>query len=499
MSISHPNRNSPQPHKPQAERLWEQACIYRDAFGWSIIPVKADKAPLGEWKQYQSEVADPLLMKPLYLNPRAAGIAVVTGPVSGDLICRDFDRPELYERWKKENPQLADTLPTVITPNGFHVYGIWHEPIRVEYVGDGEGEVRGEGGYNLLPPTHLGAGNVYRWIIPPEHGDLRALSSSEFATLSPNSATTKPRKRNVNAKPSSKKSSQGISTLSKADIRSLLETVSDAEYRRRGHEPMRMIEIQEQSDVEELPVHSNDSTEWTEKTKKAEETEKAESAEIQNEDTCQEGGADRGAAVSLTFRLNGEEYEREDLASIINEAIHMTLPQSEGTRNRKLFALARRLVAIGGRGVENAGAWMPFVREWHRRAEPNIRTKSWAVTWVEFLNGYGKVKVAHDEDAVSDAVQQADEAGIPPEVSGEERDVQRLASVCRELQRLDETVPFFLSCRRAAAFLGCDHRVANAYLRYLVINLELLEEVQKGGAGELKGKATRYRYLGQMG
>ncbi|MHC4498370.1 MAG: bifunctional DNA primase/polymerase, partial [Planctomycetota bacterium] len=85
-------------------------------------------------------------------------IAVVLGPVSGDLVCRDFDSMAEYERWKQGYPELAKTLPTDRTADGMHVYfqarveGIMHVD---------NGELRGSRCYCLLPPSVHPDGPTY--------------------------------------------------------------------------------------------------------------------------------------------------------------------------------------------------------------------------------------------------------------------------------------------------------------------------------------------------
>jgi hypothetical protein len=98
-------------------------------------------------------------------------MAVILGPVSGDMVCRDYDLAESYERWKQEFPTLAVSLPTVKTSRGYHVY-FRCSGIGIERFTDGE--LRGAGHYCLLPPSILAKGSGrYEWIVPlPNDEDL---------------------------------------------------------------------------------------------------------------------------------------------------------------------------------------------------------------------------------------------------------------------------------------------------------------------------------------
>ena len=69
----------------------------------------------------QSRATEARLTK-WFGNGQDVGLAVVFGPVSGGLVCRDFDTMEGYERWAADHPDLAKTLPTVATARGRHVY-----------------------------------------------------------------------------------------------------------------------------------------------------------------------------------------------------------------------------------------------------------------------------------------------------------------------------------------------------------------------------------------
>jgi hypothetical protein len=148
--------------------LLDAALAYA-ARGWSIIPTRAKKARF-RWKQFQMERADEKLLRD-WLGGRFAdidGIAVVCGRVSGELVVRDFDDEHSYHRWAEAYPRLAQRLPTTRTHRGYHVYGVATAGI----VKLRDGELRGEGGYCLLPPSSHPSGSTYRWVNPLPEGRL---------------------------------------------------------------------------------------------------------------------------------------------------------------------------------------------------------------------------------------------------------------------------------------------------------------------------------------
>ncbi len=75
----------------------------------------------------------------------------------------------------------------------------------------------------------------------------------------------------------------------------------------------------------------------------------------------------------------------------------------------------------------------------------------------------------------------------------DQSEVQRLVSLCRELQRSAGNNPFYLACRKAGELLGVGRDKAHRWL-FLLMQDRLLEEVCKGDFKT--GRASRYRYLG---
>ena len=99
-----------------------------------------------------------------FSTPLVTGVAVILGRVSGDLCCRDFDNREAYIAWAAHNPKYASTLPTARTARGFHVYFRATGQMTQKL---GDGELRGQGGYCLLPPSIHPTGVIYEWVREP--------------------------------------------------------------------------------------------------------------------------------------------------------------------------------------------------------------------------------------------------------------------------------------------------------------------------------------------
>jgi hypothetical protein len=137
--------------------------------GWCVIciPYGTKKARI-KWGKYQKSRPDENQLRKWFANERR-NIAVVLGDVSGGLACRDFDTIDEYEVWATKHPRLSKALPTVKTANGYHVYFIGHvEGIRHL----AHGELRGRGGYCLLPPSVHPDGPLYEWMNPATNENL---------------------------------------------------------------------------------------------------------------------------------------------------------------------------------------------------------------------------------------------------------------------------------------------------------------------------------------
>ena len=135
--------------------------------GWSIFPMHmSTKRPAVRWKRYQTHPASKAKIRK-WFQEKDYGLGVVFGEVSGGLICRDFDDMDSYHAWATKQPELAETLPTVATSRGRHVFArataehiaavrsLIGKPRR--HWGDSGaagGELRcGVGCYSVLPPS----------------------------------------------------------------------------------------------------------------------------------------------------------------------------------------------------------------------------------------------------------------------------------------------------------------------------------------------------------
>lgn len=150
-----------------ANTLHDHAQRYH-ANGLCTIPLrpKGKEPATEEWKCYQKRRPDGSERWDWFGEHPDRNIACVCGRVSGgsDRLCLaviDFDEPEVYEGLAAGYPDMART-PVVKTSKGYHVYFRTREPTRC-FSFEG-GDVKGEGGYTVLPPSLHPDGTRYRLV-----------------------------------------------------------------------------------------------------------------------------------------------------------------------------------------------------------------------------------------------------------------------------------------------------------------------------------------------
>lgn len=141
--------------------------LFYSRLGLCIIPIRpGTKRPACRtWEQYQTQPPDAKTQGRWFKDGRNYP-AVILGSASGGLVCRDFDTVEAYRAWAAEHPNEANSLPTVRTARGYHVYCLSTCLGFVE-LPDGVGELRGDSGhYCVLPPAIHETGVAYEFVIP---------------------------------------------------------------------------------------------------------------------------------------------------------------------------------------------------------------------------------------------------------------------------------------------------------------------------------------------
>lgn len=135
--------------------------------GFSIIPIGPDKTPLIRWAPFQQRKPTIEEVTQWFLDNPNANLAVITGAISG-IVVVDI-----------EKGGSTDGLPPTVTVktqgDGWHYY--YKHPgkkvtnaVRFRELAD----IRGDGGYAVLPPS-VGKKGKYEWLISPDEADFAEL------------------------------------------------------------------------------------------------------------------------------------------------------------------------------------------------------------------------------------------------------------------------------------------------------------------------------------
>ena len=130
------------------------------SYGLSVIPVKDKICQLASWKQYQEHLPIPAEAE-FWIGD----VACICGPISGGLICVDFDikNGNKFEDWQclisEKFPEILSKLVIESTPSGgYHVIFKTDKKlgnIKLACNKDNKAtiETRGEGGYFVCAPS----------------------------------------------------------------------------------------------------------------------------------------------------------------------------------------------------------------------------------------------------------------------------------------------------------------------------------------------------------
>jgi hypothetical protein len=128
--------------------------------GFSVIPVGKDKKPYVKWEPYQKQKADKAQIEKWWERTPEAGVAIITGSISGVCVV-DIDTTEGEYAFKEKIGEVH--CPVAHSPRGGkHLYfqdmGCGNKTGFLPGV-----DFRGEGGYIIAPPSPGPNGKVYAW------------------------------------------------------------------------------------------------------------------------------------------------------------------------------------------------------------------------------------------------------------------------------------------------------------------------------------------------
>jgi 3-dehydroquinate dehydratase len=145
----------------------EQAILYAEKMKWRILPCNLEKvALLKDWTNKATCQAD-IITQWWKSNPNCS-IGVACGPESGIWVL-DIDLPDgpnTIKDWENNGLILPQTLTQETGSGGTQYFFKWNgKEVRNSSKKLGPGiDVRGDGGYVIVPPSGHLSGNNYKWI-----------------------------------------------------------------------------------------------------------------------------------------------------------------------------------------------------------------------------------------------------------------------------------------------------------------------------------------------
>jgi Bifunctional DNA primase/polymerase, N-terminal len=152
-----------------AERTLIAAALALERLGFSLLGVGTDKKPVGGWKRWQAERMSTLELQTLLSSSQVTGVGIVCGAISGIMVL-DVDEGGLVALEHIQALVPHGTPQARTGSGGQHFYfkfefgqrvSVWH------WQGKRAGELRGEGGYVVAPPSLHPSGNRYEWLVEP--------------------------------------------------------------------------------------------------------------------------------------------------------------------------------------------------------------------------------------------------------------------------------------------------------------------------------------------
>ena len=189
--------------------------------GFSVIATDNIKRAILPWKEYQSHLPTEDQLTAQFNHPKASGLAVICGAVSGNLEVIDIDTKHdlsgsLWQDYKNEIAPLIDKLYIVQTKSGgYHIYYRCeviegNQKLSRRHASEAELkdnpnikeivliETRGEGGYVIAPPTP-GYTKQSEFIIPVISIDERDFLLSAARSFNEIIEDARPEIRNIPA------------------------------------------------------------------------------------------------------------------------------------------------------------------------------------------------------------------------------------------------------------------------------------------------------------
>lgn len=169
---------------------WREILTFYWKLGFNLVPTGSDKRPLGKWEEWQSTRQKWVDVDKLNWK-EAAGVAAISGNVSGGLACFDLD--------KQQDSALAlsilatlglpFTYPWLVRTGSGAGYHIWLRTTETDITrqqlpahSGGTVDLRYNNHYAILPPSAHPSGNFYEFLNGTPDGEPALINAQNLVT-----------------------------------------------------------------------------------------------------------------------------------------------------------------------------------------------------------------------------------------------------------------------------------------------------------------------------
>ena len=166
--------------------------LYYAQMGMAVFPVqRKGKAPIFRGG-FKNATTDPDSIREAWKDHPYANIGVATGKVSGGIFVIDLDVDEdkgmngydTLRDWERDNGELPETINSITGRGGYHYFFHADRTIKSRTgILDGI-DIRGDGGYVVVPPSLHRNGNRYEWEQSPEDFAIAEANETVYKLIS---------------------------------------------------------------------------------------------------------------------------------------------------------------------------------------------------------------------------------------------------------------------------------------------------------------------------
>jgi hypothetical protein len=146
--------------------IFDAAIVALDS-GWSVMPVSREKKPIVKWKAFQTERPNSDLLAEWFADYPGRNLGLITGAISGRFVVESDTEEALEYLISRGIPECPIAQSSQPFKRHFHFA---HPEFDVQNSASAifpGVDVRGDGGYAVLPPSVHKTGVRYEWIVSP--------------------------------------------------------------------------------------------------------------------------------------------------------------------------------------------------------------------------------------------------------------------------------------------------------------------------------------------